>query len=71
MRVDGEGGHLAEVLTTGYLFGSNIGRQLLSRLLYLLRIGVGQSVLCQDGVHLGIVLALLTQYVHYLANRTL
>lgn len=68
VRVDGKGRYVAEVLASGNFLGRDVGRECLGRLFHLFGIFVGQSVLRQYGVHFGIVLALFTQNVHYLAN---
>ena len=69
--VDGEGEDVAHVESaTDFLLG-DARRELLGGLLHECRIGVGQSVLCQDGVHLGGVLAGLAEDVHDLANGIL
>ena len=68
VRVDGKGGHGAEVLPPGYLIGSDVGLQRLGGFLHLLRVDVGQAVLRQDGVHLGVVLPLAAQDVDHLAH---
>ena len=57
--VDGEGEHVAEVLTLGNLLRSDGGVDFVGGFLYALRIFVGQAVLGEDGVHLDIVVALL------------
>ena len=69
--VDGEGEDVAHVDSAGYLFFGNARRELLGSLLHLCWIGVRQSVLSQDSVHLGGVLACLAEDVNDLANRVL
>ena len=71
VRVDGEGGHGAEVLPPGYIFGTDVGLQRLCCFLHLLRVDVGQAVLRQDGVHLGVVLPLAAQDVDDLSDGAL
>ena len=68
MRINGEGGHIAEILTTGQCGIGYIGRYLIGCTLHVLGVTVGQSVLGQDGVHLGVVLTGGTQDVYYLSN---
>ena len=70
-RVDGEGKHFAEVLATSYLFGCDARIDAISGFFHILWIFVGQTVLGQDGMHLGIVLACLAQNVDDLAHNVL
>ena len=60
LGVDGTGKHLAEVLATGYLLRGDAWINLLGCLLYMLGIGIGQSILRKDGMHLDIIIAFLT-----------
>ena len=70
-RVNGEGHHLTHVLTLGQLLCTDARKQLVGSLLYGCGVLVGQSVLCQDGVHLGIVLARLAQDIDDMAHGVL
>ena len=69
--VDGEGEHVAEVLAALEVGCRDVGIDLASGLLHLLRILIGQAVLGQDGVHLDVVVALLAQHVDDLADEVL
>ena len=69
LRVDSACEGVAEVLAFGIVFGRNLSRNLLCSLLHVLRILVRQSVLCEDSVHLYVVVASLAQHVHHLANH--
>ena len=60
LGVNGTGKHLAEVLATSNLLGGDARIYLLGSLFHMLGIGIGQSILCKDGMHLDIVIALLT-----------
>ena len=71
VRVDGEGRHAAEVLAPRHLLLRDVGRELLGGALHALGIFVGQSELREYGVHLGVVVALLSEQVHHLAHRAL
>ena len=57
VRVDGEGGHLSEVFALADFFRRNIVGDEVGCFLYILRIGVGQSVFGQDSVHFGVIFA--------------
>ena len=71
LGVDGAGKHVAHILTTvNFLLGDG-GINLLCRLLHVLRILVGQVVLSQDGMHLGIVLACLSEDINDRADNVL
>ena len=69
--VDGTGEHFTEVLTTTNLLWGDARIYFLSSLFNMLRIFVRESVLCQDGMHLHIVVALLTQHVNHFAHDVL
>ena len=58
--VDGAGIYLSEVLSFGNILWGYLGIYLFCGSLHLFGIFVGQSVLCQYGVHLGIVLPLFS-----------
>ena len=68
-RVDGACECVAEVLALGIVLGSDFGRNLLGSLLHILGIFIRQTVLCENSVHLDIVVARFTQYVNHLANH--
>ena len=70
-RVDGKGGYTTEVLTLSNLLGRNLCRNTVGSLLDLLGIDIRQAKLCQDGVHLRIVLARLTQDILHHAEGVL
>ena len=71
LRVDGTGKNITEVLATlDFLFG-NTWIYLLSSILYGLRILVRQTILCEDSMHLNIVVAFLTQNVDNLTHDIL
>ena len=71
VRVDGESQHISHVESASNLFLSDARSELLGRFLHGWRIDVRQSVLGQDSVHLGIILAGLAKYVNHFANRVL
>ena len=71
LRVYGERQHVAEVLAAGYFLLGDAGFYLVGCLLHALRVLVGQAVLCQYGVHLHVVVALLAQHVDDLAHDVL
>ena len=71
LRVNGAGEHLAEVLTTLDLLLRDARVYLLGSILDILRILVRQPILCQDGMHLDIIVALLTQDINDLAYNVL
>ena len=64
LGVDGAGEHVAEVLTPGYLLRGDGSIDLLGSLLHVLRILIRQVVLCEDGVHLSIVLPCLAKNIN-------
>ena len=71
LGVDGASEDLAEVLTARYLLRSNARLNLLGGLLDMLGIVVRQTILCKDGVHLYIVVALFAQHVDDLTDNVL
>ena len=71
VRVDGEGDDVAEVLSASYFLCRDGGIELVGGLLHVLRVFVGQSILREDGVHLGVVVAHLAEHVHHFAHDVL
>jgi hypothetical protein len=71
LRVDGAGPRIAEVLTLSHILVSDLARNLIGSILHFLRILVRQAVLCENSVHLHIVVARLSKYIHYLADNIL
>ena len=71
LRVDGAGEDVAEVLTTGYLLWRDAWLYLLGSLLDVMGILIRQTILCQDGVHLYVVVALLAQHVDDFTDNVL
>ena len=67
--VDGAGPHIAEVLALGKVFLGDHTTDFLRCFLHLLRVLIGQAILCEDGMHLGIVLALAAEDVDDLAHH--
>ena len=67
--VDGKCGDVAHVAALGYLFGRDAGVDAVGGALHGGGVLVGQAVLGQDGVHLGVVLAVLAQDIDHLAAR--
>ena len=71
LGIDGAGEDIAEILTAGNLLLGDGGIDLLSSILHILGILIRQVVLREDGMHLGIVLAGLSQHIDYGANDVL
>ena len=71
MWVNGACPYVAEILTFGYILWSYLTGNLICSLFHLLRIAVGQTVLCQYGVHLCVILTCRTQYVNHLSDDSL
>ena len=71
LGVDGAGEHVTEVFTTGNFIGSDTRFYLLGSILYSLRIFIRQSVLCQDSVHLHVIITFLTQHVNHFTHNIL
>ena len=71
LGVDGKGRHAAEVLPLRDFLCLNLGGNLFRRVLHRLGVHVGQAELGQDGVHLGVVVARLSQYVNHLPDGVL
>ena len=69
--VDGEGGDVAHVDALGHFLVGYARTDFVGGLLDVLRVFVGQAVFGQDGVHLGVVLAVASQYVLDLAEGRL
>ncbi len=69
--VDGAGPRVAEVLALGHVLRRDLARDGVGRVLHVLRVLVGQPVLGQDGVHLHVVVATLTEHVHHLSDEVL
>ena len=70
-RVDGECHHLAVILALGNLIFCYARVDLLGSLHKVLWVFVWQAVFGEDGMHLGIVLTILSEYVDDLADRVL
>ena len=71
LGVDGAGIYIPEVLTLGDVSLGDLRRNLVGSLLHVLRILVWQSVLCEYGVHLHVVVALFAKHVNHLAHKIL
>ena len=71
LGVDGTGEDLTEILTTVDLLLGDGGIDLLGGLLHVLRILIGQVVLGEDGMHLGIVVTRLTQDIDHRTDDVL
>ena len=71
LRVNRYGQHIAHVEAAGHFFGRDSGFYFLGSAFYVGGILVGQTVLGKDGVHFGIVFALLTKDVYHLPYGTL
>ena len=67
-RVDGYGKHIAEIFTLGYFFFIDLYRDQIGRFLHVFGIFVRQSVLCQNGVHFGGVVARFAQHVNHFSD---
>ena len=71
LRVNGKRGDTAEVFAACYLLLGYVSRELVGSLFYLLRIFVRQVILSQYGMHLNIVVALLSKHIDNLTHKTL
>ena len=71
VRVDGAREDLPEVLPALEVFVGYLGRNLLGGVLHGLGVLVGQSVLCEDRVHLDVVVALLAEHIDHFAHGVL
>ena len=69
--VDGTGEDIAEIFSFGNVFLRNLGRNFLRSLFHVGRILIWQSILGENGIHLGVVVALLTQNIDHLAKNVL
>ena len=69
LRVNGAGEDIAEVLALGVVLRRYLRRNLLGSLLHVLRILIRQAVLREDGVHLHVVVASLSEHVDNFANH--
>ena len=70
-RVYSKGHRVAHVLAPAYFLFWNLVADAVRGILHLLGIGIGQSELGQDGVHLRLVLARLSQHLHHFADGVL
>ena len=70
-RVNGAGPHIAEVFALGKIQLRYLATDLVGSLLYFLRVFIGQSVLREDGMHLDIIVASLSEYVYDFADEIL
>ena len=68
-RVDGECESVTEVLAFRYLLVGDLRRYLVGCRLHLSGVGVWQSVLSENGVHLCVVLSCLSENVNHLTLR--
>ena len=71
LGVDGAGPNIAEVLTTADFLRCDTRFYILCGILHSFWILVRQTILCENGVHLHIVVAFLSQYVDDLADDVL
>ena len=71
LRVDSYGKDIAQVFAAGDFFGRDSWIYFLGSAFYICGILVGQSVLGKNGVHFGIVFALLAENVNHFPHRTL
>ena len=71
LGVDGECGDISEILPLLIVLFGDFARNLVGGFLHLLRIFVGQSVLSQNGVHLGIVVACGSKHIDDFAHDVL
>ena len=67
--VNGNGEGVAEVLPLGDLFRRDASVQLIGSSFHFLWIFVRQTKLCEDGVHLCVVITLVAQHIYHLTNR--
>ena len=70
-RVDSTGKYLSEVLTLLIVLFCDFARNLVGSIFYILWIFVWQTILCEDGVHLHIIVTLLSENINHFADRTL
>ena len=71
LRVDSTGKYLSEVLTLLIVLFCDFARNLVGSIFYILWIFVWQTILCEDGVHLHIIVTLLAENINHFADRTL
>ena len=68
-RVYGKGADISEIPPARNLIGSNLYRNCCSGALNSIGKLIRKTILCQNGVHLCIVLSRHTQHIHYLSPR--
>ena len=71
LGVDGECGDIPEVFPLLIVLFGDFARNLVGGLFHLLRISVGQAILGEDGMHLGIVVACRTKHIDDFAHDVL
>ena len=71
VRVYGAGERLAEIFAFSLVLRRDLAGDLVGGLLHVLRILVRQAILCEDGVHLHIVVACRSEHVDDLAHDVL
>ena len=69
--VDGESRNFTKIFTFSDFFFRNAWMEFVGSTFHVFGIGVGQSILCQNSVHLRVVFALLSEHVHHFTTRTL
>ena len=69
LRVDSAGEYLSEVLTFLVVLFCDFARNLVGSILYVFRIFIRQSVLCEDRVHFYIIVTHLSEDVNNFTDR--
>ena len=69
MRVDGAGEDITEVFALSIVLLGNLIADFLSGFLHCFRVFIRQTVLCEDGIHLRIIVALLAEDVDYASHN--
>ena len=70
LGVDGKGEHIAHITTARHLLVGNSWINLLCCAFNVCWVFIRQTIFGKDGVHLCIIVALLTQNIDNLSNRT-
>ena len=69
--VNGASERRPKVLPLGNILWCNLSCYLVSGLFHRFWVDIGQSILRQNGVHLGVVIACLTYHIHHFAHQIL
>ena len=70
-RVNGTGPYIPEVLALLHILSRDLARNLIGSFLHTLRVFIRQAILCENSVHLHIIVTCLAEHVDHLTDDVL